>query len=805
MPHFSRDLRDAWRSLTRSPGFTAAAVATLVIGLAGTTAVFSLVHAVLLRPLPYREPDRLAVMWQTDTRAGVPFVEASLEEYEAWRDRSRSFAGAAAMTAANFRVNLSGRGDAVQLEGASVSGNFFDLLGVKPAVGRSFLPAEDRENAAVVVMLSHGLWVRQFASDPSIVGQPIRLDGGPAVVVGILPPDVALPHGVDLWTPAAPVVTGARGLRIFKVLARLRPGVSLEKARAEMQTIAADLERERPVKNRGIRVAVVSFAEEIYGDTRPALRFLFGAVGFVLLIACANVANLLLARAAGRRREIAVRSALGASRGALVRQLLTESALLALAGAALGLPLAKIIVGAALPQIPSEVPRLASAGLEPAVVAFALAATAAAVLLAGLAPALRLSASGPEEALREGSLRSSEGRGGSRIRGGLVMAEVALSVVLVASAALMGASYARLATLAPGFDPRNVLSARVNLGGTKYPDVPSRAAFYGRLLDRLRAVPGVDSAGLVLLRPLADPVGWDYSFTVEGQTAEEQSRNPASNYEAASAGYFGTLRIPLVRGRLFDARDGAGSPRVVLVSESMAKRYWPGRDPIGGRLKFGRFADPTPWHTVVGVVGDVRYREWSGVRPDIYVPFAHWNFSRMDLLVRSKGRPESILPAVRAAVRELDPEQPLASEATMERVVRDATGGARFTAALLSAFGGAALLLAAVGIAGVVGGWAAARTREFGIRMALGAGPGEVARLVLGHAFGLVGIGLAAGLLLSAGATRGLARLLYGVRPGDPGFLFGAAALLAAVALAAAYGPARRASRSDPIRALRQE
>jgi putative ABC transport system permease protein len=572
-----------------------------------------------------------------------------------------------------------------------------------------------------------------------------------------------------------------------------------------MERVAASVERIRPVKNRGIRAGVVPLAREIYGDTGPALRYLFGAVAFVLLVACANVANLLLARATVRRREIAVRAALGASRGAIVRQLLTESALLSLAGTAIGVPLAVLAVRLLLPGIPASVPRLERVSLDVPIVAFELAAAGAAVFLAGLAPAFRLSSAGPEAALREESGRSSETRGGSRLRSVLVASEVALSMTLLASAGLMVESYRRLAALEPGFDPRNVVTARINLSGTKYPDVPARTAFYKRMLDRLGAMPGVESAGLVLLRPLVDPVGWDYSFTVEGQTAEEQSRNPASNYEAASASYFDTLRIPLKRGRLFDGRDGEGSPRVVIVSDSMARRYWPGRDPIGGRLKFGRFADATPWHTVVGVVGDVRYREWSGIRPDIYVPYAHWNFGRMDVLVRTAQDPRAFVPALRDAVRELDPEQPLASVTTMDRVLREATGGARFTSSLLSAFGLAALLLAAVGISGVLSAWAAARTREFGIRMALGAGPVEVAGLVLRHALRLVALGLVAGLLLAAIATRGLGGLLYGVRPGDPRLLFASAALLCAVALAAGYLPARRAARSDPMVSLRRE
>jgi putative ABC transport system permease protein len=793
------------RSLVRSPWFTGAAVATLALGLAGTTAVFSLVRAILLHPLPYRDPARLAVAWQTDTKSGVPFVEVSLDEYEAWRDQAKTFSGAAAMTAANFRVNLSGRGEAVQLEGALVSGNFFTLLGVTPLLGRTFLPEEDRPGGAPVVVISNGLWKRQFGADAGLIGRSILLDGAPATVIGVLPPEATLPHGADLWGAAVPAVDSAHDLRIFKVLARLSPGVSLEKARAEMETVAAALERKHPEKNRGIRATVVPLSREVYGDTRPALLYLLGAVGFVLLIACANVANLQLARAAGRRHEMSVRAAIGASRGRLVAQLLAESALLSAAGAAIGLALSGLAIRALASRIPSEVPRLSRIGLDLPVVAFAVLAAGVTVVLSGLVPALRLSAAEAGDALREGTLRSSEGRRGARLRGGLVVAEVALSLVLLASAALMVRSYSRLAALEPGFDPKNLISGRISLSGQKYADVSARAAFFDRMLQRLGQIPGVASAGLVLLRPLADPVGWDYSFTVEGQNAEEQSHNPASNYEAVSAGYFRTLQIPLKRGRFFDASDRADSPPVVIVNESTARRFWPGRDPIGRRLRFGRFTSQTPWHTVVGVVGDVRYREWSGVRPDIYVPYAHWNFGRMDVLVRTSADPDGVVPAVRAAVAALDPDQPLASITTMERVVREATAGPRFTAALLSAFGLAALLLAAVGISGVLSGWAASRTREFGIRMALGAGPREVSGLVLGHALGLVGAGVLSGVLLSALVMRSLSGLLYGVRPGDPGAFLASAAALFAVALAAAYLPARRASRADPIRALRQE
>jgi putative ABC transport system permease protein len=798
-------MKIALRSLLKSPWFAAAAVSTLALGLASTTAVFSLVRAVLLHPVPYREPDRLAVMWQRDTRSDVPFVEVSLEEFEAWRDQAKSFSGAAAMTAANFRVNLSGRGDALQLEGASVSGNFFDLLGVQAALGRTFRPEDDKPGAPIVVVISHGLWTRALGGDPSVVGGTLLLDGGPTPVVGILPPGVALPHGADVWTTAVPIVGEARDLRIFKVLARLAPGVSEGRARAEMETVAAGLEKSRPEKNRNIRATLVPLSRELYGDTRPALLLLFGAVGFVLLIACANVANLVLARAAGRRHEMAVRSALGASRRRLVRQLLLESTLLAAAGTGLGLLFSVVAARLLLPRIPPEVPRAAGVGLDLPVLLFAAGATVLTVFLAGLVPALRLSSTDAAETVREGAGRSSEGRRTGTLRGGLVVAEVALSLALLAGAALMVSSYWRLAALPPGFEPRNLVSARVNLAGTKYPDVPERAAYFTRLLEKVGALPGVESAGLVLLRPLADPVGWDYSYTIEGQDAEAQSRNPTSNYEAVSAGYFQTMKIPLERGRLFGAQDRAGSQPVVLVAESMARRYWPGQDPVGKRLKFGRFASKTPWHTVVGVVGDVRYREWSAVRPDIYVPYEHWNFSRMDLLVRTKGDPNAAVPAIRAAARDLDPDQPLASVTTMERVVREATAGPRFTAGLLSFFGVAALLLSAVGISGVVAGWAAARTREFGIRMALGAAPRDVSRLVLRRALGLAALGILAGAVLGAFATRGLSSLLYQARAGEPSVLAASAAALAVVAIAAGYLPARRASRSDPIRALRDE
>jgi predicted permease len=610
-----------------------------------------------------------------------------------------------------------------------------------------------------------------------------------------------------MFFPAGPLMGDsepARNLRIFKVVGRLRGGASLEAAREEMQVISGRLAQENPQRNGGLSAAVTTLPELLYGDTRRALTFLLGAVGLVLLIACVNVANLLLAAATRREREIALRSALGADRWQVVRQLLTESILLALLGAVAGVVLARLLLAAVAHRLPLAIGDPGAIAIDARVLVFAAGATLISAVLFGLVPAWRASRRAEGLLLREGT--ATEGLRANRLRSALIVAEIALSLALLFSAGLLARSFAKLAALEPGFDSANVLTARFSLIDKTYPDNAARAAFFHRVIEKMESLPEVESAGLVLLRPLSDPIGWDYPFTIEGQTADEQEKNPPSNYESITPGYFAALRIPLKAGRGFGPDDGKpGHPPSYIVSESMAKRYWPGEDPIGQRLKIGRPQGKQPWGEVIGVVGDVRYRAWETIWPDIYVPVDHWSFRRMDLVVRTKGNALAAAPSVRAAMRELDASQPLASVTTLERAVDEALARPRFTALLLALFAALAVLLAAVGIYAVVSGSTSRRTREIGVRMALGAAPRNVRRLVLGETAILSGIGLVAGLLLAAAAARALQSLLYGVSAFDAATFFAAAAGISAVALAAAWVPARRASRVAPLEALREE
>ena len=801
-----QDLRLAARALLKSRGFTSIAVLTLALGIGASASIFSVVDAVLVHPLPFEDAERLVVMWQRDLKTGTPVVEISYGEFQDWTAAARSFDSLAAMTATNFRVNLTGRGEPRSLEGAAVSGDFFDILGVRPVAGRTFRPDEDAPGATPVAMLREGFWRRELGADAAVVGGALTLDGAPTTIVGIVPDDVSLPKGAEAWFPAGSGLSAepARSIRILKAVARLGSGTSLDEARTEMELVARRQAEARPKENAGFGIHVARLSDQVYGDTRRALLLLFAAVGFVMLIACANVANLLLARGADRESELALRLALGASRNRLVRQLLVESVLVALLAGATGALFAWWSVAALVARVPADVPRLAHVAVDARVFAFCLGLSLLTSLLVGLLPALRASATDPAVALREGTRRASDAVRGRRLRSALVVGEMALSLALLAGAGLTGRSLMRLLDLAPGFDPSRTVTARLSLPD-KYATKEDRTAFFEPLLERLAAIPGVESAGLVLLRPLSDPIGWDYDFIVEGQTPEQQERNPPCNYEAVNADYFRTMRIPLVRGRAFGAEDGADTARVTVVSQALAERFWPGQDALGRRLKFGSADGEAPWHTVVGVVGDVRNRGWTDKWLDAYVPYQQWSFGRMDIVLRTSVEPLSVVPALRRAVYAGDQDLPLSGVTTMEAAVTGSTAGPRFTALLLGLFAGIAVLLAAVGLYAVMAGAVARRTRELGVRMALGAGRGALLRLVVGDALRLVAGGIAIGLGLALASGQALQGLLYGVKSSDPVTLAAMVLLLAEAALLASALPARRAMRVDPISALRYE
>ncbi len=789
------------RRLAGTPTLTVAAVLTLGVSIGAATAIYSAVQAVLLGPLPFRDLDALVVLWQTDLKKGAPHIELSTREYDAWRRRVTSFEDLAAVTAANLRVNVTGKGDPVQVEAALVTPNFLKVLGVRPIRGRDFDRREETDFVGGSVLIGEGFWTRQYGGDLSIVGRAITAGGTTSTVVGILPNGV-LPRGVDLWFSAAGLGKDAPDLGVLKLIGRLKPGSSLEQAQAEVNTVAPSLSKVRPGGEEfGARLE--PFIDQIYGQVRPAMHLLMAAVLSLLLIACANVANLLLARGVDRERELAVRAALGAGRGRLAGMLFGESVVLGLAGGLLGVFVALWAVSAVRRLIPGDVPGIERLAIDWQTLAFATGLSLVAAMVFGTVPALRASQIEVGDAVRDTTGRASSGRRVGRMRGLLVSGQLALSLGLVAAAALSAQSFRALAQLAPGFDPRGVVTAKIQLSD-KLADHRARAAFYRPLLERLQALPGVERAALVLLRPLADPVGWDYPYTLEGQTPEAQVRNPNANFESISPGYFATVGIPLIEGRNFTEADGPDAGAIAIVSRSMARRAWPGQSAIGKRVKPGPPDQKAPWKTVVGVAGDVRYREWTAVRDDIYVPYSQWNFGRMDLVVKASGDPVSIVPALRAAVRAADPELPLASVTTLERAVEEATAGPRFTAVLLGVLAIIALIVAAVGTFSVLAWSIERRTREIGVRVALGAQRADVLRLVVAQAARLTLTGVVVGLAIAIAAGRGLAGLLHAISPYDPGTLAFAVALLAAVGLGGGLLASRRALAVEPSRALKE-
>jgi predicted permease len=795
------DLRLACRALSRHRGLAVAAVLTLALGIGSTTAIFSAADAVLLHPLPFRDQARLVVMWQTDLRRDAKLIELSHRDFADWRDQATRFEGMAAMTAANIRVTLKAGRDPVPIEAAIVSNDFFRVLGASPRLGRDFRSDDDRADAPTAVVIAESLWRREFAADESVAGRSVVLDGSPATVVGVMPPEM-LPRGAEVWFSAAGLARDAPDLGVLQVVGRLKPDVTIEAARAELEVIAARLARARPKLNEGLGATIMPLTDQVYGATRPALYLLSAAVALLLLIACANVANLLLARAVDRQREIAVRMALGAGTRRIARETFAESSVLAVLGGIGGLALAAWSVDALRAMVPVDVPGIARIAVDFRVAVFAVMVSAFTALVFGLAPALRAAGVDPGHTLKD--TRSSDGAGVGRLRGALVVTQLAISLALVAAAALTGRSFVRLAQLEPGFDSRNVFTARIQLGD-RYADVKTRAAFFEPLLSRLNALPGVESAGLVLLRPLSGPIGWEWPFTLEGQDARDHAANPLGNFEAVSAGYFATMRIPLVEGRNFTDADLSDAPHVAIVSEALARRYWPGQRAVGRRIKAGAPDSQSPWKTIVGVVGNARYRDWRAVRLDVYVPYQQWSFRAMDVILRTTVEPRSIAGAVRQTVFSLDRDVPLATVTTMEEAVADAMAGPRFVAVLLGLFSAIALMLAAVGTYGVIAWSIRRRTREIGIRIALGAARHNLLWTLMRQAFLMVAIGLASGAALALASGRLLSGLLFEVSATDATSLLATTLALAVTGIGAAGLAVARAVSVSPFDALRHE
>ncbi|MBV8858093.1 MAG: ABC transporter permease [Acidobacteria bacterium] len=796
-----QDLRYATRRLWKSPGFAAVAVGALALGIGANTAIFSVVNSVLLRPLPYPAPEQLVQLWESRPRQNMPRVEIAPHEFLAWADQCQSFQRLAAIDAAEY--NLTGRGEPERVTGALVSAAYFPLLGVAPAHGRAFLDEEDRPGANNVVVLGHELWQSRFNSDPSVVGQTVSLDGVACNVVGVLPRGFRLPEGAAL---ARPIAFSAEdraqpGSHFLNVLGRLKEGVSVEQASAEMATVAARVEQSLGGTNVGHQVVVVPLHEQVVGGARTALLVLLGAVALVLLIACANVANLLLARAAARRREVAVRAALGASRWRIIRQLLAESLLLSGSGGALGLLLAVWGVDLLVGLDPEGVQRAGEVTLDWRVLAFTLGLSVLTGLLFGLAPALQASKTDFVESLKEGG-RSGQGLARSRLRSSLVVAEVALTLVLLVGAGLLLKSFSRLLAVDPGLDPHHVITMAVSLPQAKYGEPQRITAFYEQLLQEAAALPGVQAAGVVSVLPLT---GDDTSnfVQIEGRAPLPPGQAMRAGRRNVSADYFRALGIPLKRGRAFTPADTAEAQRVLVINEAMARSFFAGEDPVGKRV---RTSDKSPWAEVVGIVGDVRHQGLDvDTRPEMFFPHLQTPSRQMTLVVRSEGDPVALAGPLRERVRSIDKDQPVGNVKTMEGWLSESVASRRFSAALLGVFAAAAAALAALGLYGVVSYSVAQRTHEIGLRVALGARPRDVLRLVIGQGMTLTLVGTGVGVAVALALTRVMSGLLFGVGATDPAVFVTVPLLLAAVALLACYIPARRATKVDPMVALRYE
>jgi putative ABC transport system permease protein len=792
-----QDIRFALRTLAKSPSTTAVAVLTLALGIGASSAVFTIVNSIVLRPLAFRDPDRLVMLW--DTQPLVSTAPTSVGHFVEWQTRSRSFTAMAGV--ANARFTLTGAGEPEQIPGASVTANLFDLLGVAPRLGRTFSPEENQPGRSQVVILTTGLWRRRFGADPSLVGKTIQLGGVPYTVVGILPESFRWARrNTDLWVPLAldPALLHNHAVHFMQAIGRLQTGVTpaqaQAQAQAEMSTIARQIATQVPSAS-GHGIKLEPLADRIVGDTRPILFVMLGATGFVLLISCANVASLLLAKAAVRRKEIAIRIALGATRVRIIGQLLTESLLLAALGGSLGCVLAVWWVRLLKTLAPACTPRLEEVAIDLRAVIFTLAITALTSVLFGLAPAMQLSGSTRIHACV---------RFAPRLRSLLIAAEVALSLMLLIGAGLLTRSLFLLHQSDPGFSPERVIGMQLQLPSSRYKDPYRQAALFEQLLVNTESLPGLDAAGLVNDLPLSGG-STNGRFEIEAHPDWAKGREPSTEYRVASPEYFRSLGIRLVCGRYFVAQDAAGKLPVILINETMAKRNWPGENPLGRRMRL-KWTDQEPWRTIVGVVADVK-ADGLNAAPlaESYVPFLQHPVPAMTLTIRYTGEPAAFIDAVRSQIRLLDRDLPVTDVKFMTRIVSDSVAPRTFATGLLSAFALLAVVLAAFGIYGLIAYVVSQSAHDIGLRMALGAGMVNVLRQILGEVMQWVLGGIGVGLIGALALTRVLSQFLYGVQAIDVLTFGGVAALMIGIALAACIGPARRATRIDPLVALRQQ
>ena len=802
------DLRYAARIQRKNPAFTVIAIIALALGIGANTAIFSVVNTVLLRPLPYKDPERLVMVWEEATKQGYPRDTPAAANFVDWRDQNQVFEGMAAIVDESF--NLTGAGEPERLEGRRVSANLFPLLGVEPQIGRVFTAAEDQPGAQRVVLLSYALWQRRFGGDPGVVGQALTLNGNSHTVIGVMPARFEFPSKDDqVWVPVAFTAEDAanRNRHYLFVTARLKPGVSLQQAQSEMTTIAARLQQQYPESNAELGAVVDSLHEHVVGDIKPALLILLGAVGLVLLIACANVANLLLARAAVRQKEIAVRVALGARRMRLIRQFLTESILLSFLGGLVGLAISYgglIVLKSFIPENISQAREIA---IDLKVLGFTLFVSLATGIIFGLAPAIQAIRFNQIETLKEGGRDAATGGSGKRLRSLLVTAEVAISLVLLIGAGLLINSFLRLRSVDPGFRADNLLTMRIVLPEPKYTQFARREAFYTDVVQRVQALAGVRSAAVTTNLPLYRQ-GNSISIRIEGRPDPPPNQELVVVTRIISPGYFDTMSIPLLSGRKFTDQDNLDAHNAaVVISETMARRFWPNEDPVGKRISAGRARSDSDWIQVIGVVKDVRQFELTAEpRPQMYLSYRQAGFfAPRDLVVKTDVDPTSMAATVRNAVWEIDKDQPVSNIQTMEQILADSIARQRFSMLLLAIFAGVALVLAGVGIYGVMSYSVAQRTHEIGIRMALGAQTAAVLKLAVGYGMKLVIAGIVIGLIAAFALTRVMATLLFGVTATDPTTFTVISLLLILVAAIASYIPARRATKVDPIIALRYE
>lgn len=811
-----QDLRYGLRMLGKNSGFTAVIVLTLALGIGANTAMFSVINAVLLQPLPFVQPERLVTVWNVNTKQGGEGFTVSYPDFNDWRAQAQSFEKLAAFRTRD--LTLTGVGEAARLRGATVTSDLFPLLGVNPRLGRLFTPEEDKAGNRAAI-LSDALWRTRFKGDPSAVGRSISLNGQSYTIVGVMAPKFAFPINtnpdVELWIGAAVdneggrgALTRQRGNHTIEVIGRLKPGVTVAQGQVEMSRIAAALEKQYPGENPDTGALVVPFYKRVVGDVRLALLLLLAAVGCVLLIACGNIANLLLARAATRQKEVAVRAAMGASRVRVIRQLLTESVLLSLLGGAAGLLIAWWGTDLLLKLVPGGLPRVTETSLNARVLGFTLFISIVTGVLFGLAPALHSFKFDLVTTLKEGGRSGSDGGRGNRTRNTLIVTQVAVAFVLLACAGLLVGSFWRLQRVNPGFDPKNVLTFRVSLPGTKYAENAQIESFYQRLADRVKVMPGVTGVSAISVLPLSGQNS-GVGFAIEGIPTDPNNPFPNQTYlRIVRPAYFSTMGIPLLQGHDFDARDTLSGNQVVIINETLARKHFPGQNPIGRRINpsFGIDERGIQWREIIGVVKDVHHASLSeAADEECYVAHTQAPFNTITMVARTSNDPTKLAASVRREVAALDSELPVFNLRTLEETLSRSVAQPRFNTLLLAIFAGVALLLTAIGLYGVMAYSVTQRTQEIGIRLALGAQSRNVLGLIIrqGMALALVGVGI--GLIGAVALTRVMTSFLFGVGATDPRTFASVASLLIGVALLACYLPARRASKVDPMVALRYE